>query len=175
MKLSKIGEVWNSANRLLSDFIGLMSSKNFATMATWRNDFSSLFELRPHLVGGKCCHPSHPSLLKAVRTESWKLKKDLTFENQFSRPGKSLENGKNFVFFFFKENCNKCSIELLNLVSSQNVELRMKRFRTLLSPVCTVIMHFTFVVHREKSLVLRLSRFLCAYLITLSQEKEIVV
>ena len=45
MKLNKIGEVWNSANRLLSDFIGLLSSKNFATMATWRNDFSSLFHL----------------------------------------------------------------------------------------------------------------------------------
>ena len=43
MKLNKIGEVWNSANRLLSDFIDLLSSKNFATMATWRNDFSSLF------------------------------------------------------------------------------------------------------------------------------------
>ena len=34
MKLNKIGEVRNSANRLLSDFIGLLSSKNFATMAT---------------------------------------------------------------------------------------------------------------------------------------------
>ena len=43
MKLNKIGEVWNRANRLKSDFIGLLSSKNFATMATWRNDFSSLF------------------------------------------------------------------------------------------------------------------------------------
>ena len=44
MKLNKIGEVWNSANRLLhvSDLIGLLSPKNFATMATWRNDFSSL-------------------------------------------------------------------------------------------------------------------------------------
>ena len=44
MKLNKIGEVWNSANRLLhvSDLIGLLSSKNFATMAMWRNDFSSL-------------------------------------------------------------------------------------------------------------------------------------
>ena len=42
MKLNKIGEVWNSANRLLSDFIGLLLSKNFATMATWRKDFSSL-------------------------------------------------------------------------------------------------------------------------------------
>ena len=41
MKLSKIGEVWNSANRLLSDFISLLSSKNFATMAMWQNDFSS--------------------------------------------------------------------------------------------------------------------------------------
>ena len=28
------GKVWNSANRLLSDFIGLLSSKNFAAMAT---------------------------------------------------------------------------------------------------------------------------------------------
>ena len=31
MKLNKIGEVWNSVNRFLSDFIGLLSSKNFAT------------------------------------------------------------------------------------------------------------------------------------------------
>ena len=46
MKLNKIGEVWNSANRLLSDFFGLLSSKNFATMETWRNDFSSLFWTR---------------------------------------------------------------------------------------------------------------------------------
>ena len=43
MKSNKIGEIWNSANRLLSDLIDLLSSKNFATMATWRNDFSSLF------------------------------------------------------------------------------------------------------------------------------------
>ena len=42
MKLDKIGEVWNSAIRLLSDFISLLSSKNFATMAMRRNDFSSL-------------------------------------------------------------------------------------------------------------------------------------
>ena len=42
MKLNKIGEVWNGANRLLSGFIGLLSSKNFAAMATWRNDFSPL-------------------------------------------------------------------------------------------------------------------------------------
>ena len=44
MKLNKIGEIWNSANRLLSDFIGLLSSKNFATMVMWRNDFSSLLK-----------------------------------------------------------------------------------------------------------------------------------
>ena len=42
MKLDKIGEVWNSAIRLLSDFISLLSSKNFATMAMRCNDFSSL-------------------------------------------------------------------------------------------------------------------------------------
>ena len=41
MKLNKIGEVWNSANRLLSDFISLLSPKNFATMVTWQNNFSS--------------------------------------------------------------------------------------------------------------------------------------
>ena len=41
MKLDKIGEVWNSAIRLLSDFISLLSSKNFATLAKRRNDFSS--------------------------------------------------------------------------------------------------------------------------------------
>ena len=43
MKLNKISEVWKRAIRLLSEFIGLRSSKNIATMTTWRNDFSSLF------------------------------------------------------------------------------------------------------------------------------------
>ena len=38
-------EIWNSANRLLSDFFGLLSSKNVSTKATWRNDFSSLLKL----------------------------------------------------------------------------------------------------------------------------------
>ena len=42
MKLKRIGEVWNSANRRLSDFFGLLSSKNSTTMETWHNDFSSL-------------------------------------------------------------------------------------------------------------------------------------
>ena len=43
MKLNKIDEVWNSVNPLFKWRFGLLSSKNFATMATWRNDFSSLF------------------------------------------------------------------------------------------------------------------------------------
>ena len=47
MKLNKIGEVCLSANRLLSDFIGLLSSKNFATLATCCNDGSSL--IKPNL------------------------------------------------------------------------------------------------------------------------------
>ena len=42
MKLNKIGEVWNSADRLISNFLGLLSSKHFATMAARRNDFSLL-------------------------------------------------------------------------------------------------------------------------------------
>ena len=49
MKLIKIGEVWNSANRFLSDFFGLLPSKNFAAMETWHNDFSSL---SPFLIRG---------------------------------------------------------------------------------------------------------------------------
>ena len=40
-----IRKVWNSSNRLLTDFIGLLSSKNFAANATWRNDFSSLYQV----------------------------------------------------------------------------------------------------------------------------------
>ena len=52
MKLSKIGEVLSSANRLLSDFIGLLSSKNFATMAKWRNDFSSLWSVNSLFIFG---------------------------------------------------------------------------------------------------------------------------
>ena len=51
MKLNKIGKVWNSVNKLLSDFIGLLSCKNFATMATWCNDFSLLvYSVRLHLL-----------------------------------------------------------------------------------------------------------------------------
>ena len=48
MKLNDIDEVWNRANftffksKLKRDVFGLLSSKSFATMATWRNDFSSL-------------------------------------------------------------------------------------------------------------------------------------
>ena len=42
MKLNKIEEVWNSANLLFKWIFGLSLSKNFATMATWRNDFSPL-------------------------------------------------------------------------------------------------------------------------------------
>ena len=45
MKSNKIGEIWNSANRLLSDFISLLLSKNFATIATLR-DFSPLYHLK---------------------------------------------------------------------------------------------------------------------------------
>ena len=41
---NKIVEVWNSANRLLSDFFCLLSSIIFATVTTWRNDFSSLLD-----------------------------------------------------------------------------------------------------------------------------------
>ena len=47
MKLNKIGEVWNSANRFLSDFMGLLSSKNFATMTTW---LKSLRFTEAHLI-----------------------------------------------------------------------------------------------------------------------------
>ena len=45
MKLNRIDKVWNSANPLFRWRFGLLSSRNFATMATWRNDFSSLLSL----------------------------------------------------------------------------------------------------------------------------------
>ena len=42
MELNKIDQVWNRRIHFLSAVFGLLSSRNFATMATWRNDFSSL-------------------------------------------------------------------------------------------------------------------------------------
>ena len=42
MKLNKIDEVWNNAYPLFKWRFGLLWSRNFATMATWRNDFSLL-------------------------------------------------------------------------------------------------------------------------------------
>ena len=42
MKLNETDEVWNSVNPLFNWCSGLLSSRNFASMATWRNDFSSL-------------------------------------------------------------------------------------------------------------------------------------
>ena len=38
MKLNKIDEVWNSANPLFKWRFDLLSPRNFATMATWRNE-----------------------------------------------------------------------------------------------------------------------------------------
>ena len=43
MKLTKIDEVCNSVMiHFLSDDFALFSARNFATVATWRNEFSSL-------------------------------------------------------------------------------------------------------------------------------------
>ena len=53
MKLNKIDEVWNSANLLFKWIFGLLSSKNVATMATWRKDFSSLLLLNKSLSSKK--------------------------------------------------------------------------------------------------------------------------
>ena len=38
MKLNKIDEIWNSANSPFKWIFSLLSFKNFATMAMWRND-----------------------------------------------------------------------------------------------------------------------------------------
>ena len=88
MKLIKIGEVWFSAKRLLSDFICLLPSKNFATMATWRNDFSSLVvylvesgimvfmgQLSPLLS------PLIPTPHRLKYNRLWSATKNLTFLN----------------------------------------------------------------------------------------------
>ena len=50
MELNKNGEVWNSANRLVSDFISLLSSKTFATMATWPKDSKNKLISYPDLT-----------------------------------------------------------------------------------------------------------------------------
>ena len=50
MELNKNGEVWNSANRLVSDFISLLSSKTFATMATWPKDSKNMLISYPDLT-----------------------------------------------------------------------------------------------------------------------------
>ena len=43
MKLTKIHEVCNSVMiHFLSDDFALFSARNFASVATWRNEFSSL-------------------------------------------------------------------------------------------------------------------------------------
>ena len=44
MKLNKIDEVWSSANPLFKWRFRFAVIENFATMAMWRNDFSSLFK-----------------------------------------------------------------------------------------------------------------------------------
>ena len=46
MKLNKFDELWNSANLLLKRILGLLSSKNVATMTMWCNNFSSLLVTR---------------------------------------------------------------------------------------------------------------------------------
>ena len=44
MNLNKIDEVKNIANPLFKWPFGLLSSRNFATIARWRNDFSLLIQ-----------------------------------------------------------------------------------------------------------------------------------
>ena len=50
MMLDKVDEVWNIVNRLPSDFFGLLLSKNFASIATWRNDFSPLLGMKKSVI-----------------------------------------------------------------------------------------------------------------------------
>ena len=45
MKKKKIDEVLNSANSFLRDVFYLLSSIDFASMTTERNNFSSLFQI----------------------------------------------------------------------------------------------------------------------------------
>ena len=41
MKLNKIGEVWNSPNRLLSDFFGFVVIQNFCYIVPWQWDVTN--------------------------------------------------------------------------------------------------------------------------------------
>ena len=52
-------------NTLLSDFIGLSSSKTLATMATWREDFSSLLFWGNNMAAVTSCENTLPPLKEA--------------------------------------------------------------------------------------------------------------
>ena len=55
MKLNKINEVWNSANSLFKwHFQFLLSSRNFASMGKWYNDFSIALIIKPLLASNNC-------------------------------------------------------------------------------------------------------------------------
>ena len=64
MELNKIDEFWNSANSLFKLIFSLLPSKNFVTMATWRNYFS-LFNYKEtgeeHLLRGVYVTPGRLS------------------------------------------------------------------------------------------------------------------
>ena len=73
---NKISKVWNSANILFKWIFGLLSSKNFAIMTTWRNGFSSLWSATG-LVAWVCAATfslmKFAAQLKSCKIASWRF------------------------------------------------------------------------------------------------------
>ena len=76
MKLNKINEVLNSAKWIF----GLLSSRNFATMATWRNDLSSLLYIEKD---EKVRSVHKVEVVGEIRLTIWISKSNAKSKNEF--------------------------------------------------------------------------------------------
>ena len=88
MKLNKINEVLNSAKWIF----GLLSSRNFATMATWRNDLSSLLYIEKD---EKVRSVHKGEVVGEIRLTIWISKSNAKSKNEF-RPWISVGFGFGF-------------------------------------------------------------------------------
>ena len=83
----------------LSDFFGLFSSRNLATMATWRNDFSSLYII--------ILQTGHVSWLELEKGRKYKLitraMRPLLFGKLLSSHGHFIETevGERYIYEFY--------------------------------------------------------------------------
>ena len=75
--------VWNSANPLFKCLFDLLSPRNFATMATWRNDFSPLLSYLYFKLHWQYLLKEHLSLRRPLNLT--KLRRTLTWIKSLQR------------------------------------------------------------------------------------------